>query len=90
MIKRKIQTKKIICANKKCQAKVTVQGSFTIEAAIIVPMLVFLFAITINCGLEMYTECRDMAVKIQEEEELDIVTLFYRYQKIGDMVEDGD
>ena len=70
--------------------KKKIQGSFSIEAAIIVPMLVFLFAITINCGMEMYTECRDMAIEIQKEEELDIVTLFYRYHKIGDMVEDGD
>lgn len=70
--------------------KKKIQGSFSIEAAIIVPMLVFLFAITINCGMEMYTECRDMAIEIQKEEELEIVTLFYRYQKIGDMVEDGD
>lgn len=70
--------------------KKKIQGSFSIEAAIIVPMLVFLFAITINCGIEMYTECRDMAIGIYEEEELDIVALFYRYQKIGDMVEDGD
>lgn len=67
-----------------------IQGSFSIEAAIIVPMLVFLFVITINCGIQMYTECRDMAIGIQKEEELDIVTLFYRYQRIGDMVEDGD
>lgn len=67
-----------------------IQGSFSIEAAIIFPMLMFLFAITIQCGIQMYTECRDMAIGIQKEEELDIVAMFYRYQRIGDMLENGD
>ena len=87
-VKRGTRKTKIIKSGRGIRSRVN--GSFTIEAAVVVPMFLFLFVIVISCGVEMYTECRDMAVEIQQEKELDTVTLFYRYQMIGDMVEDGD
>lgn len=67
-----------------------IKGSMTVEAALILPLLLFLFAMVMERGIEMYTECCNTAVSVYEEQEPDIVKSFYLWQRIGDITEDGD
>lgn len=67
-----------------------IKGSLTVEAALILPLLLFLFAMVLDCGIWMYTECCGTAVSIYEEQDLETVKTFYFWQRIGDMTEDGD
>lgn len=67
-----------------------VKGSLTVEAALVYPILLFLMIFTMQTGLWMYTECRDTAVSILEEQDLDIIKKFYLRQNIEGMTEDGD
>ena len=40
------------------------RGSLTIEAALVVPLVLALFAFAMKSGIQMYTECRDTALAI--------------------------
>lgn len=65
------------------------RGSLTIEAAIIVPMLLMVFALTMESALTMYDECRETAALIMEEPEPDTVKLFYRWKAAGELLNEG-
>lgn len=67
-----------------------VQGSLTIEAALIIPLVLLVFGLAMSSGIILYTECRDTAAGIREEKEFDAVETFYRWQGIGDIIGDGD
>lgn len=60
------------------------------EAALIVPLFLFLFVLTIDTGIRMYTECRDTAEAICGEKDMKIVEKFYFWQGIGGIWEDED
>lgn len=64
------------------------KGSYTIEAAIIVPIFIFLLAIGMRAGLILYDEIRQE----REQEILDgmwLVDDFYRFKCMGELT-DGD
>lgn len=67
-----------------------VRGSLTIEAALIVPILLFVLSIVMQMGITMYSECKDTAAEIKQEKELEIVEMFYYWKKAGEWLEDGD
>ncbi len=64
------------------------KGSYTVEAAIIIPVFIFILAIGMRAGLILYEE-------ISQEEEQEIVNGmwavddFYRYKCMGEVI-DGD
>ena len=64
------------------------KGSYTAEAAIIVPIFIFILAIGMKAGLILYSE-----IKQQQEqqilEEMWLVDDFYRYKSAGEIL-DGD
>ena len=64
------------------------KGSYTVEAAIIVPIFIFILAIGMKAGLILYSE-----VKQQQEqqilEEMWLVDDVYRYKSAGEIL-DGD
>ena len=64
------------------------KGGYTVEAAIIVPIFIFILAIGIKAGLILYSE-----IKQQQEqqilEEMWLVDDFYRYKSAGEIL-DGD
>ena len=70
--------------------KTKVQGSLTIEAALVMPLVLLVFGLAMSSGIMLYTECRDTSADIQEEKEFDAVEAFYRWQGIGDMIGDGN
>ena len=47
------------------------RGSLTIEAALVVPLVLALFAFAMKSGIQMYTECRDTALAIGQEQEIE-------------------
>ena len=59
------------------------RGSLTIEAALVVPLVLALFAFAMKSGIQMYTECRDTALAIGQEQEIEAVKMFYRWQEAG-------
>lgn len=70
--------------------KKVVPASLTIEAAIIVSMLLILFGAVMKSGIMLYTECRDTAAAICAEPELETVKTFYLWQNVGDGIQHGD
>ena len=48
------------------------RGSLTIEAALVVPLVLALFAFAMKSGIQMYTECRDTALAIGQEQEIEL------------------
>lgn len=66
-----------------------VSGSFTVEASIIIPILLMLLVVTIDLGVQMYEESECLLGQI-ETEELDAVKLFYLQNEIGDWIENGN
>lgn len=61
-------------------------GSLTVEAAMILPLLLWVFGIAMSSGIQMYAECTDTAAAILEEPNLDVVKVFYRSQEIEDII----
>lgn len=63
------------------------KGSFTLEAAVLVPMLVMMYVLMINTGIKMYAEIRE-----QKEQEAQagmwMVDDFYKYQILKEVVHD--
>lgn len=72
-----------------CTIMKKVSGSFTVEAAIIIPILLMLMVVAIDFGIQMYVESESFLRQI-ESEELNIVKLFHLQSEIGDLIEDGD
>lgn len=65
-------------------------GSYTIEAAVYVPMMIFLILITLRSGISFYEESKNQ--KIYEGiQKMDTISEFYRYQMIKETGEEwGD
>lgn len=61
-------------------------ASLTIEAALVVPMVIFLFAMTMQAGLTLYTESKDLALAVAQEEDFDAVEMFYRLEVLGEII----
>ena len=63
------------------------KGSFTVEASVLVPMLLIIYVLIINTGIYMYTEIREQK---EQEAQADIwmVDDFYKYQLMKGMLYD--
>ena len=63
------------------------KGSFTVEASVLVPMLIFMYLLMINTGIHYYVEIREQ--KEQEaQEDVWVVEEFYKYQLLKGEVHD--
>lgn len=49
-----------------------------------------LFAFAMKSGIQMYTECRDTALAIGQEQEIEAVKMFYRWQEAGELFQNED
>jgi hypothetical protein len=63
------------------------KGSFTIEASIYIPMVLFLMANVLSVGIGFFQEAKGRSVN-PEIESLDIVKEFYNYQILEDIKEE--
>lgn len=66
------------------------KGSLTVEAALIVPLVLTVFALTVNAGISLYTECREMAAAAMAREDVDAAQLFYARERVKDIAKYGD
>lgn len=69
-----------------------VKGSYTLEAAIYIPMIMFMLFGALDMGIHYWQKSRERTVS-QEVLNLDIVQEFYGYQileEIGKELEDGE
>ena len=60
-------------------------GSFTIEASIYIPFLLFFYLSVMQVGMKLYTETKETAVQLQAEEQVDVLKLFYRKEGVEDL-----
>ena len=63
---------------------IRLRGSYTVEAAIYIPMILFLLFQPVLLAIDIWKENeeREISMKIQE---LDIVSEFYGYQILGEV-----
>ena len=54
------------------------KGSFTIEAACIVPLIFICICIAIESGITLHNEVKNKAMLVREEETVDMVSYLYR------------
>ncbi|MBD5555532.1 MAG: hypothetical protein HDQ95_09400 [Roseburia sp.] len=66
------------------------KGSLTVEAALIVPLVLTVFALAVNAGISLYTECREMAAEAMVKEDIDAAELFYAKERVKDIAKYGD
>lgn len=62
----------------------------TVEAALIVPLVLTVFTLTVNAGICLYTECTEMAEAAMAEEDVDAVELFYTRERVRGIAKYGD
>ncbi len=63
------------------------KGSYTIEASVLIPLLLMVMALGMRMGIYLYQEIREQKEQ-QAVEELWEVKDFYQYQWIGEMTND--
>jgi hypothetical protein len=64
------------------------RGSLTIEASIIVPMVLAVFAMAMRGGINLYQETRDTAVTIAAKESPDILKRFYEWNMLEGLADE--
>lgn len=62
------------------------KGSFTVEAAILIPIYLFIMMGTIRIGILLYSEIK-ADNEIQKAEQLWAVEDFYRNELVGELLE---
>ena len=58
------------------------KGSFTIEAACIMPLIFMCICIAIKGGITLHNEVKSKALLVREEETVDLVSYLYRKELI--------
>jgi len=63
------------------------RGSYTVEAAIYVPIILFLFVQSLQIAIDFWQESREREIN-NCLRELNIVKEFYDYQMMGEVMEE--
>jgi hypothetical protein len=61
------------------------KGSYTVEAAIVVPLLLFVFVAAMNIAINLYQEIREGQPEYFSEE-LWVVDTFYKWEIAGGLI----
>lgn len=64
-----------------------VTGSITVEAALVIPVLLLVFGSIMQKGIDLYTETKEMTVEQMEEDDWDIVKEFNRRTFLEEITE---
>lgn len=65
------------------------KGSYTIEAAVWVPLLMLTVLLSLETGIKLYQEIRNRKYS-EKIESLDILQEFYNYQVLEEVVQEVD
>lgn len=68
--------------------KKMIKGSYTIEASVYVPMMIFLILIVLRGGIKFYQDIKTLEV-YEGLTTMDAVEEFYTYQVLEEIGEDG-
>lgn len=66
-----------------------VHGSLTVEAAMIVPLVLTVFMLAVKGGVALYEETKELTTEIKQEESPEVLKHFYRWQMVEDLM-DGE
>ena len=58
------------------------KGSFTVEAACVIPLIFLCICIAIESGITLHSEVKNKALLVNEEETVNIVSYMYRKELI--------
>ena len=61
------------------------RGSFSIEASLIVPLVIAVFVLALRTGIDLYEETRVQAEKMKTEVSFDVVDTMYLLDEITDI-----
>ena len=62
------------------------QGSFTIEAAFITPLLLFCICLAIELGISLHNEVKILALSQMDHKPLDLVSAMYRRELVEELL----
>ncbi len=62
------------------------KGSFTVEAACIVPLILMCICIAIGSGITLHNEVKNRALLVEEEESVDLVSYMYRKELVENVM----
>ena len=62
------------------------QGSFSIEAACVMPFILVCICIAIDSGINLHEEIKAQVIKQEKQEWLDAVACMYRKEFIKDVI----
>ena len=63
------------------------KGSYTVEAAIWIPVLLMVLSLSLEMAIDLYQEIKD-ATYSSKTQSLDIVQEFYNYQVLDEIIQE--
>lgn len=72
---------------------IALKGSSTLEAAIIIPIIMLIMLMSVSVSAKLYSSCRELALEHVEETETKLdesgekINEMYLYRVIGDLIE---
>lgn len=76
---------RIICMDvvmKRCR------GSFTVEAAVIMPLFLFMLVAVISISVDLYQETTSLVAEINNKEQIDITSAMYHIDSVKKLISD--
>ena len=64
------------------------KGSFSVEAAIIVPLFLFLMVHAIELGIQMTEEVIEKAEVLNNQKKTDVIACMYHLEKFNELLEE--
>lgn len=62
----------------------------TVEAAVLIPALIFLFAIVMRTGMALYVETKEISSQVITQSEQEILKIFYQKKGIEEVINRGN
>lgn len=67
---------------KKCR------GSFTVEAAVIMPLFLFMILAVVFMSVDLYQETISVVVEVNNKKQIDIVSVMYHMDSVKKLISD--
>lgn len=64
----------------------TLNGSFSVEAAVITPLLLFIMLLAINAGIHLWQETVEFTDLLKEREMTDIIDCMYHIKSMENLI----
>lgn len=64
------------------------KGSFTVEAAVIVPLFLLLFVAVISISVDLYQDTVSLVAEINSKKQIDVVSAMYHMDSVKKLISD--